>query len=178
MIRPSPEEEDLHRVDLSPMLSEGNGAVASIPPFDVTATLGDEHFAGTADLQVGRTNRGVRIWGSVLGSQSGSCARCLAQVTSSVATSIDEEAVDERHADGDALRIGEGNSVDVGRLALEALDLARHLVLRCHPPCPQRCGVCGGIHSFEVCPQRDVDPRLAGLAALLPGEGDAGGEIG
>ncbi len=178
MIPASPEEADLHRVDLSPLLAEGGGAVAPIPPFEVAAELDDEHFVGGAALQAGRTNRGVRIWGAVRGSQAGLCARCLAPVTAAIVTSLDEEAVDERHAEGEALRIGSGNSVDVGRLALDALDLARHLILRCDPPCPERCGACGGEHPLEACPQRDGDPRLAGLAALLPKEGDVVGEIG
>jgi hypothetical protein len=77
-----------------------------------------------------------------------------------------------------ALLIGKGNSVDVGRLAMEALDLARRLVLLCTPPCPERCGLCGAEHPASACPERGLDPRLAGLAALLPPEGDEGAPIG
>lgn len=176
----SSEEAPLHLVDLSPLLAEGGGAAAAIPPFDVAAMRGDERFAGGALLQAGRTNRGVRIWGSVQGNQSGQCARCLAPVTATISAHLDEEALDDRHAgeDPEALRIGPGNSVDVGRLAVEALDLARNLILRCDPPCPERCGGCGGKHASEACPAREGDPRLAGLAALLPREGDGGAEIG
>ena len=174
----SHEEASLHRIDLSPLLAEGGGAIAQIPPFDVAATLGEEEFSGGATLQAGRTNRGVRIWGPVIGQQTGLCARCLEPVTASISTSLDEEAVDERHREGEALRIGVGNCVDVGRLAIEALDLARHLVLRCEPACPERCGACGGNHPPTECPQHEGDPRLAGLAALLPPEGDVDSEIG
>ena len=174
----SDEEADLHRIDLSPLLSEGAGAVATIPVFEIEAVLDDERFFGSAALQVGRTNRGVRIWGAVQGTQSGTCARCLAPVTAAISTSLDDEAVDDRHGEAETLRIGAGNSVDVGRLALDSLDLARFLVLRCDPPCPERCGACGGEHPRVACPQHDVDPRLAGLADLLPPAGDGGGEIG
>lgn len=175
----SAEEAPLHRIDLSPLLAEGGGATAEIPPFEVLAARGDEEFRGVASLRVARTNRGVRIWGNVRGGQSGTCARCLAPVTAALSADLDEEAVDERHIeDAEAVRIGAGNSVDVGRLAIEALDLARHLVLRCDPPCPERCGSCGGEHVTERCPGRETDPRLAGLAALLPTEGDADDEIG
>lgn len=173
------EEGPLHRIDLSPLLAEGGGATAEIPSFDVRAARGDAEFSGTASLRAARTNRGVRIWGGVRGSQSGSCARCLSPVSAALSADLDEEAVDERHVDdAESLRIGAGNSVDVGRLAIEALDLARHLVLRCDPPCPERCGACGGDHATDDCPGRGVDPRLAGLAALLPAEGDGGDEIG
>ena len=180
MTSASLEEAPIHLVDVSPLLAEGGGAAAPIPGFDVAALRGDARFSGAATLQAGRTNRGVRIWGTVRGAQTGQCARCLAAVTAPLVATLDEEALDDRHIgeQQEELRIGAGNSIDVGRLAVEALDLARHLILRCDPPCPERCGGCGGEHALEACPVRDLDPRLAGLAALLPHEGDGGGEIG
>jgi uncharacterized metal-binding protein YceD (DUF177 family) len=51
-------------------------------------------------------------------------------------------------------------------------------VLLCAPPCPERCGLCGAEHPASACPERGLDPRLAGLAALLPPEGDEGAPIG
>lgn len=179
MTTPSLGGAPVHSIDLSPLLAEGGGATAAIPSFDVQATRGDAEFRGTASLRVSRTNRGVRIWGSVRGSQTGVCARCLAPVTVALTADLDDEAVDERHVDdAESLRIGAGNSVDAGRLAIEALDLARHLVLRCDPPCPERCGSCGAAHATEACPNCEIDPRLVGLAALLPAEGDDDAEIG
>ena len=168
----------LYPVDLSPLLAEASGSTFTLEPFSVEEDLDDEHFAATVQVRVDRTNRGVRIVGTVRGSQAGACGRCLAPASAQLSTPIDEEAVEPRHATEGALLIGKGNSVDVGRIAMEALDLTRHLVLLCTPPCPERCGLCGANHPVSACPERGLDPRLAGLAALLPPEGDEGAPIG
>ena len=168
----------LYPVDLSPLLAEASGGTFTLEPFSVEEDLDDEQFAATVQVRVDRTNRGVRIVGTVRGSQAGACGRCLAPATAQLSAPIDEEALESRHATEGALLIGKGNSVDVGRLAMEALDLTRRLVLLCTPPCPERCGLCGANHPASACPERGLDPRLAGLAALLPPEGDEGAPIG
>lgn len=168
----------LYPVDLSPLLAEPSGGTFTLEPFAVEERLDDELFKAEAQVRIDRTNRGVRIVGSVRGSQEGICGRCLAPATAQLSAPIDEEVLEARHATSEALRIGKGNSVDVGRIAVEALDLTRRLVLRCTPPCPERCGLCGANHPASACPDREIDPRLAGLAALLPPEGDEGAPIG
>ena len=168
----------LYPVDLSPLLTESSGGTFTLEPFTVEDRLDDELFKAAVQVRIDRTNRGVRIVGTVRGSQEGACGRCLAPATAQLSASIDEEALESRHATDGVLQIGKGNSVDVGRLALEALDLARRLVLLCTPPCPERCGLCGAEHPASACPERGLDPRLAGLAALLPPEGDEDAPIG
>jgi len=168
----------LYPVDLSPLLAESSGGTFTLEPFSVEDRLDDELFRGSVQVRIDRTNRGVRIVGTVRGSQEGACGRCLAPATAQLSAPIDEEALESRHATEGALLIGKGNSVDVGRIAMEALDLIRHLVLLCTPPCPERCGLCGANHPASACPERGLDPRLAGLAALLPPEGDEGAPIG
>ena len=168
----------LYPVDLSPLLAESSGGTFALEPFTVEERLDDELFRAEVHVRIDRTNRGVRIVGIVRGSQEGSCGRCLAPAVTQLNASIDEEVLESRHATEGALRIGKGNCVDVGRLALEGLDLTRRLVLRCTPPCPERCGLCGANHPASVCPERGLDPRLAGLAALLSPEGDDGAPIG
>ena len=168
----------LYPVDLSPLLAESSGGSFSLEPFTVEDRLDDELFKASVQVRIDRTNRGVRIVGTVRGSQEGLCGRCLAPAVAHLNASVDEEALESRHAAEGALLIGKGNSVDVGRLALEALDLSRRLVLLCTPPCPERCGLCGANHPTSACPEQGLDPRLAGLAALLPPEGDEGAPIG
>ncbi|RLT50299.1 MAG: DUF177 domain-containing protein [Candidatus Aquidulcis sp.] len=168
----------LYPVDLSPLLAESAGGTFALEPFTAEDRIGDEHFKAAVQVRIDRTNRGVRIVGTVRGSQEGACGRCLTPATAQLSAPIDEEALESRHATEGALLIGKGNSVDVGRLAMEALDLARRLVLLCTPPCPERCGLCGADHPASACPERGLDPRLAGLAALLPTEGDEGAPIG
>jgi uncharacterized metal-binding protein YceD (DUF177 family) len=168
----------LYPVDLSPLLAESAGGTFTLEPFTVEERLDDELFKAAVQVRIDRTNRGVRIVGTVRGNQEGACGRCLAPAVAQLSAPIDEEALEPRHATEGALLIGKGNSVDVGRLAIEALDLTRRLVLICTPPCPERCGLCGAEHPASACPERGLDPRLAGLAALLPPEGDEGAPIG
>jgi len=168
----------LYPVDLSPLLAEPSGGSFTLEPFTVEERLDDELFKAAVQVRIDRTNRGVRIVGTVRGSQEGLCGRCLAPAVAQLSAPIDEEALEPRHATEGLLAIGKGNSVDVGRLAMEALDLSRRLVLLCTPPCPERCGLCGANHPVSDCPERGLDPRLAGLAALLPHEGDEGAPIG
>jgi uncharacterized metal-binding protein YceD (DUF177 family) len=168
----------LYSVDVSPLLAESPGGTFTLDPFTVEERLDDEHFTALVEVRIDRTNRGVRIVGTVRGIQLGLCGRCLASATAQLGAQIDEEILESRHSTEEALLLGRGNSVDVGRIAIEALDLTRHLVLLCTPPCPERCGLCGANHPVSACPERGLDPRLAGLAALLPPEGDDDAPIG
>lgn len=168
----------LYCVDLSPLLAESAGGTFTVEPFTVEDRVDDELFRGSVQVRIDRTNRGVRIVGTVRGSQEGTCGRCLTPVSAPLRAELDEEAVVVQHATEGALLIAKGNSVDIGRLAIEALDLTRRLVLLCTPPCPERCGLCGAEHTAASCPEQGLDPRLAGLAALLPREGDEGAPIG
>jgi len=168
----------LFAVDLSPILAGRDAAPFPIPPFEVLDTVEGEPLTATVTVHADRTNRGVRFRGTVRGTQESACARCLKAVRVPLAAEIDEEAVEARHQTGEELAIGKGNTVDLGRLAIEALDLVRELAPICSPPCPERCGLCGGEHTAASCPTREVDPRLASLAALLTEDRDDEPQIG
>ena len=164
----------LHVIDCSPLLAERPGASSHIPQFSLSAPSAGELLHAVVDLRADRTNRGVRLVGSARGEQEGSCARCLRPARAPIETSIDEEVLEDRFTADEGERFGRGNTVDVGRIAIEGLDLVRHLVLHCDPICPERCGHCGGVHPTQECPQRDLDPRLAVLGRLLPPEDESG----
>ncbi|MEI6271315.1 MAG: YceD family protein [Chloroflexota bacterium] len=159
--------EPLHLIDCSPLLAQPSGASAPIPHFSVVSESGGERLSAEAQLRADRTNRGLRIVGSTSGTQEGLCARCLAPARAILQANLDEEIVEDRFATGEGERFGLGNSVDLGRLAIEGLDLVRQLVLHCDPPCPERCERCGGPHAVVDCPEHEIDPRLAVLGRLL-----------
>ena len=164
----------LHAVDVSPLLAEGSGTAFEIPTFSVEARFDEAEVTARASFRAERTNRGVRFSGPVEGIQHDACGRCLAPVSIPLRASVDEEAVERKYASDDETVIGLGNAVDIGRLAVDALDLVQDLAPRCVPPCPERCGRCGGEHGPEQCPERERDPRLARLAALLsPGDDES-----
>ena len=168
----------LYLIDCSPLLAELPGASFDVPEFALTSTSEGELIHTTVQARVDRTNRGVRLIAHVRGVQEGGCARCLSPARAALETRIDEEVLEERHAQGEGERLGRGNSVDLGRIAVEGLDLVRRLVLHCDPLCPERCGHCGAPHQTEECPKREVDPRLAVLGSLLPPRGEEPGVNG
>ena len=91
----------LYPVDLSPLLAESSGGTFTLEPFTVEDRLDDELFKAAVQVRIDRTNRGVRIVGTVRGSQEGACGRCLAPATAQLSAPIDEEALltlDERTA--------------------------------------------------------------------------------
>lgn len=159
-------------INCSPLLAEHPGATFEVPEFSLTSISEGESIHATVRARVDRTNRGVRLIAHARGVQEGACARCLNPARALLEARIDEEILEERHAEGDVERIGRGNSVDVGRIAVEGLDLVRRLILHCDPLCPERCGHCGAPHQSEECSERAVDPRLAVLEGLLPPRGD------
>jgi uncharacterized metal-binding protein YceD (DUF177 family) len=168
---------ELYPVDCSPLLAERPGATFHVPEFTLSRTFDDESFRATVKARIDRTNRGVRLIAQVHGLQEGACARCLSPARAALETGIDEEVLEERYANGDGERLGRGNSIDLGRIAMEGLDLVRRLVLHCDPLCPERCEHCGAPHLTDDCPEREVDPRLAVLGGLLQPRGeDPGGK--
>jgi uncharacterized metal-binding protein YceD (DUF177 family) len=168
----------LYLVDCSPLLAELPGASFDVPEFTLTSSSEGELIHTTALARVDRTNRGVRLIAHVRGVQEGACARCLSPARANLETSIDEEVLEERHSQDEGERLGRGNSVDLGRIAVEGLDLVRRLVLHCDPLCPERCGHCGAPHQPEECPGREVDPRLAALGSLFAPGGEEPGVRG
>ena len=168
----------LYLIDCSPLLAELPGASFDVPEFTLTSASEGELIHTTAQARVDRTNRGVRLIAQVRGVQEGVCARCLSPSRAALETRIDEEILEERHSQGEGERLGRGNSVDLGRFAVEGLDLVRRLVLHCDPLCPERCGHCGAPHQTEECPKRELDPRLAALGSLLAPRGEDPGVKG
>ena len=160
----------LHQVDVSPLLAEPAGSSAEIPAFTVSSDSDGEVLRADVHVRADRTNRGVRIVGSIAGTQEGLCARCLSAARASLGAHLDEEIVEDRFASDEIERFGPGNTVDLGRLAIEGLDLVRRIVLHCDPPCPERCEHCGATHPTVDCPDRELDPRLAALGRLIRAE--------
>lgn len=158
----------LHLIDCSPLLAESPGASFTVPEFTVQSASEGEILSATVHARVDRTNRGVRLVARLQGRQEGICARCLSPAVADLATTIDEEVLEDSHLSEEGERFGHGNSVDVGRIAIESLDLVRRLVLHCDPLCPERCEHCGAPHPTAACPESDGDPRLAVLGSLLP----------
>jgi uncharacterized protein len=166
------------------LLHEPPGATRDVHLRDHYVTLGpDVELAGPldADLRLQRTNRGILLRGELRAPLRRACARCTDAYVEEVRTTIEEEflptidlasgaPVDAGRDDADtALRIDEHHEIELDGVFHDELTLTEPMHPLCRPNCPGLCSECGerldrGTHAHA---DDEVDPRLAGLAALL-----------
>lgn len=130
-------------------------------------------------LRMLRTNRGLLVSGSLSTTLAMECVRCLTDVAIPMALTIEEEALPtveltsgrpvEVDPDPEVLRIDEHHQLDLERTVREAISLAEPIAPLCRADCPGLCTICGGALSGAAHdhPDEDLDPRLAGLRALV-----------
>jgi len=173
------------------LLREPSGVVRAVRLRDHYVSLGaDVELAGPldADLRLQRTNRGILVRGSVRAPLRRTCARCTDAYVDDVSVEVDEEFLPSIDPDTGApiavdadqvvtiLRIDEHHEVQLDTVFHDELALTEPMHPLCRPYCPGLCVECGGrldsgdhAHGGE-----EIDPRLAGLAALLRnGDGDS-----
>jgi uncharacterized protein len=166
------------------LLHEQPGATRDVRLRDHYVTLGpDIELAGPldADLRLQRTNRGIFVRGELHAPLRRTCSRCTDPYVEEVRVPIEEEFlpsvdlesgahVQAGAADVDsALRINEHHEVDLAGVFHDELSLTEPMHPLCRPDCPGLCSECGekldrGRHDHGG---EEIDPRLAGLAALL-----------
>jgi uncharacterized protein len=166
------------------LLHEPPGSVRDARLRDRYVTLGtDVELAGPldADLRLQRTNRGILVRGNVRAPLRRTCARCTDAFVEEVRVDVDEEflpsidpvsgtpvvlEVGEAEA---SLRIDEHHEINLDSVFHDELALTEPMHPLCRPDCPGLCVECGqrldtGDHAHGA---DEIDPRLAGLAALL-----------
>ena len=174
------------------LLHEPPGATRTTRLRDHYVTLGpDVELAGPldADLRFQRTNRGIIVRGSLRAPLRRTCARCTDSYVEEVDVAVSEEFLPSLDpvsgapvpvGDDEAVespRIDEHHEIELDPVFHDELALTEPMHPLCRPDCPGLCTVCGeklgeGDHGHEV---DEIDPRLAGLAALLRnGDGDEG----
>ena len=166
------------------LLHEPPGATRDIRLRDHYVTLGsDIELAGPldADLRLQRTNRGILVRGDLRAPLRRTCSRCTDPYVEEVSVPIEEEflpsvdlesgsQVQAEPAEADvALRIDERHEIDLSGVFHDELSLTEPMHPLCRPDCAGLCPECGeklerGEHDHGG---DEVDPRLAGLAALL-----------
>ena len=174
------------------LLHEPPGATRDVRLRDHYVTLGgDIELAGPldADLRLQRTNRGILLRGELRAPLRRTCSRCTDPYVEEVSVPIEEEflpsvdletgaQVRTEPADPDVtLRIDGRHEIDLAGVFHDELSLTEPMHPLCRPDCAGLCPECGekletGRHDHGV---DEIDPRLAGLAALLNDRnGDSG----
>lgn len=166
------------------LLREPPGAIRDVRLRDRYVTLGpDVELAGPldADLRLQRTNRGILVRGRVSAPLRRTCARCTDAYVEDVRVDVDEEFLPSIDPDSGApvpveageadasLRIDEHHEIELEGIFHDELALTEPMHPLCRPDCPGLCVECGarmdaGDHAHGG---EEIDPRLAGLAALL-----------
>ena len=166
------------------LLHEPPGATRDVRLRDHYVSLGpDVELAGPldADLRLQRTNRGILARGDVRAPLRRTCARCTDPYVDEVSVEVAEEflpvidpqtgspLVIEEGESETAQRINEHHEIDLDGVFHDELLLTEPMFPLCRPDCRGLCTECGerldsGEHAHGG---EEIDPRLAGLAALL-----------
>jgi uncharacterized protein len=131
------------------------------------------------EVRLSRTGRSILARGHVDTAVSESCSRCLIAVSAPISVEIEEEALPSIDIDSgqpvaaadepDALRLDAHHELDLTESVREAISLAEPIAPLCRPDCRGLCLICGTDLNADAAHAHDdqeVDPRLAGLAAL------------
>ena len=119
-------------------------------------------FSGRAFDQSGF----LRLYGTVSGEYSAPCARCLAPVREPFSTEIDFPITTDAEGTEEDCVLAEGQKIDLGVIFEETLYINLPLRLLCQEDCKGLCPKCGKNLNTDSCEctQKEIDPRLAGLA--------------
>lgn len=114
-----------------------------------------------------RTDKGVLVSGTVETAVEAVCSRCLAPTMQQVEVSIAEEFCHDAEEDG--FVISAEGEIDLGEAVRQYVVLATPMKPLCRRDCAGLCATCGKNLNLGPCdcPPREVDPRLAKLAALV-----------
>ena len=165
------------------LLQEPPGSTRDVRLRDHYVSLGpDVELAGPldADVRLQRTNRGILVRGEVRAPIRRTCARCTEPFVEEVRAHVDEEFLPTLDPvtgaplaipseDGEVQAIDEHHELALDRVLHDELALTEPVFPLCRQNCPGLCPICGerfdtGAHDHD---DAEIDPRLAGLAALL-----------
>jgi uncharacterized protein len=112
---------------------------------------------------------GILVSGSLRGTFSLVCSRCLTTFESTFDVDVHELFVPEPEEDTDDYRLDPERGVVTEQMARDAIGVSMPFSPLCRPDCQGLCEVCGGNRNLGECPgHEDVDPRFAVLSGLFP----------
>jgi uncharacterized protein len=161
-------------IDVNELLREGIGARA-----EFLVSLGDQRLSEdvefnslTGSLELWRTTEGILVQGLLTAEIDLQCVRCLASVTQDIEIELDERfqlpPIQASEAD-QVYPIDADHRINLSPVLRELVIVSTPMHVLCKPDCAGLCPVCGQDLNKEPCDCQvdDIDPRLAGLKALL-----------
>jgi len=160
------------RLNVGFLLKEGIGFSRDFVFDEPVATFGDEltvhDLTGTVNLT--RTPQGLYVQGRLRGTIDHQCSRCLKDMAQPVSARLAElYHYPPENAPLEALTISDDVHLDLTPVVREDLLLSVPIQALCKSDCKGLCPDCGTDWNEGPCdcPSEEIDPRWAGLAALL-----------
>lgn len=158
------------KINVGFILAESAGYQRTIeldlPRVRIGGDLDLDFVRGT--LRMSRNSRGIFVRGELESAIIGECARCLEATHVPVSFEI-EELFAYPPTPEEPYSIEETGILDLAPLLREEAILAVPMVILCRPDCAGLCPICGKNWNEGPCDcaPEEIDPRLAGLRALL-----------
>lgn len=173
------------RIELDKLEAASNRFSHVYEPEEIV--LDEEHVRLVKQPEIeGRASRKgseVRLRGRITASAEVDCDRCLSTVTLPVETDFDVTYVPavadgssgtaELQEDDLSVAVFDGEAIDIDELVREQLLLALPTRALCSEECKGLCPLCGANRNTDsacACEQKEIDPRWAGLKAVMSDE--------
>lgn len=131
------------------------------------------------DLRFEAVSEGVLVSGTVDGTASGECSRCLEPLSEDVQINLTElfaypDSLTESTTEADEVGHVVDHAVNLEQPIIDAVGLALPFAPLCSEDCPGLCPECGiALATAEPDHHHDaIDPRWSKLANLLPPDGE------
>lgn len=121
------------------------------------------------DLELESLVEGVLVSGTLRGTLSLRCARCLKEFDEPFAVDVHELFVHQPDPDGDDYPLDPEGSIEPEQMVRDAIGVELPFSPSCRADCQGLCPVCGADRNLGGCPgHTEVDPRWAALEQLAP----------
>jgi uncharacterized protein len=165
---------DVHDLLGHPGASRRHDVLGTIEQLATELVAVPEDAAVGGALLLESVIEGILVTGSIAGTWTLRCARCLTEWTEPFSVEIqelftsEEAAADGDDLDDDAYALVE-DEIDLEQLIRDVVGVEMPFAPLCKPDCLGLCEICGGNRNLGECPGHEVlDPRFAVLADLLP----------
>jgi len=165
------------KVNVGFLISAGPGhsqdsRLDSDSPLRVADDLIVNDIHGT--LRLTRTKEGILVQSHLQAGVDAECSRCLDMVQIEVPVDVEELYVHPTPIVGNEFYVGADAILDLAPLLRAEILIQTSQRVLCQPDCKGLCPTCGVNRNHETCDceANRIDPRFAGLRALLDSSGE------